>query len=166
MSIVCGRNGILCALCFSMHSILLFCSTGTRLAVMSVQDELNCSFGNASLHVWYAAVFVWNSQVSFWSKVKRAACINLLSSSFFYTQHQRHPLISSHTSTERTCYYGAGSTSKCVFNANFLPNRSDKRKQSGRIKAVGCWFESGWCVGPWRFLFCKFLTTVEAAEDY
>ena len=39
---VCGRSGTLCALCFSMHSILLFCSTGTRLAVISVQDELNC----------------------------------------------------------------------------------------------------------------------------
>ena len=50
-------------------------------------------------------------------------------------------------SAERTRYCGAGSTSKCVFNATFLPNRSDKRQQSGRIKAVGCWFESGWCVG-------------------
>ena len=34
-----------------------------------------------------------------------------------------------------------------VFNATFLPNGSDKSQQRGRIKAVGCWFESGWCVG-------------------
>ena len=36
------------------------------------------------------------------------------------------------------------------FNANFLPNGSDKRQQSGWIKAVGCWFESGWCAGALR----------------
>ena len=34
-----------------------------------------------------------------------------------------------------------------VFNATFLLNGSDKRQQSGWIKAVGCWFESGRCVG-------------------
>ena len=34
-----------------------------------------------------------------------------------------------------------------VFNATFLPNGSDKRQQSGRIKAAGCWFQSGRCVG-------------------
>ena len=34
-----------------------------------------------------------------------------------------------------------------VFNANFLPNGSDRRQQIGRIKAVCCWFESGQCVG-------------------
>ena len=37
-----------------------------------------------------------------------------------------------------------------VFDTTLLPNGSDKRQQSGRIKAVdkfGCWFESGWCVG-------------------
>ena len=50
------EGGILCALCFSMHSVpsfpvFMFCSTGTRLAVMSVQDEFVCLFGNASLHV-------------------------------------------------------------------------------------------------------------------
>ena len=44
---MCERGGILCAPCFSMHSILLFpvfmfWSTGTRLAGMSVQDKLNC----------------------------------------------------------------------------------------------------------------------------
>ena len=33
-----------------------------------------------------------------------------------------------------------------VFNATFLPNGSDERQQSGWIKAVGCWFESGRCV--------------------
>ena len=38
----------------------------------------------------------------------------------------------------------------CVFSATFLPNRSDKMQESGRIKAVGCWFESGWCVGALR----------------
>ena len=42
-----GRGGILRALCFSMHSIpsflvFVFWSTGTRLAVMSIQDELIC----------------------------------------------------------------------------------------------------------------------------
>ena len=54
----CGvwEGQILCALCFSMHSIpsfpvLTFCSPCTRLAVMSIQDELICLFGNASLHV-------------------------------------------------------------------------------------------------------------------
>ena len=31
--------------------------------------------------------------------------------------------------------------------ATSLPNRSDERQWSGRIKAVGCWFESGRCVG-------------------
>ena len=30
-----------------------------------------------------------------------------------------------------------------VFGATFLPNGSDKRQRSGRIKAVGCWLESG-----------------------
>ena len=44
---MCGRGGILCALCFSMHSVpsftvFMFWSTGTRLAVMSLQDELIC----------------------------------------------------------------------------------------------------------------------------
>ena len=34
-----------------------------------------------------------------------------------------------------------------VFNATFLPNGSDERQQSGWIKAVGCWFVSGPCVG-------------------
>ena len=34
-----------------------------------------------------------------------------------------------------------------VFSAAFLLNGSDKGQQSGRIKAAGCWFESGWCVG-------------------
>ena len=34
-----------------------------------------------------------------------------------------------------------------VFNATFLPNGSDKRQRSGRIKAVGCCFKSGWCQG-------------------
>ena len=34
-----------------------------------------------------------------------------------------------------------------VFNATFLPNGSDQRQQSCRIKAVGWWFESGRCVG-------------------
>ena len=38
-------------------------------------------------------------------------------------------------------------TTSGVFNATFLPNRSDKRQQSYRIKAVGCWFESGRRVG-------------------
>ena len=42
-----GRGGILCALCFPMHSlpsfsIFIFCSTGTRVVVMSVLDELIC----------------------------------------------------------------------------------------------------------------------------
>ena len=37
-----------------------------------------------------------------------------------------------------------------VFNATFLPNGSDKRQQSGGIKAVGCWFESGRRVGAIR----------------
>ena len=31
-----------------------------------------------------------------------------------------------------------------VINATFLPNGSDNRQHSGQIKAVGCWFESGW----------------------
>ena len=37
-----------------------------------------------------------------------------------------------------------------AFNATFLPNGSDERQQSGRIKAVGCWlFVWVWavCVG-------------------
>ena len=37
------------------------------------------------------------------------------------------------------------------FNTTFLPNRSDKRQRSGQIKAVGCWFESGHCVGALRY---------------
>ena len=44
---MCGRAGILCAVCFSMHSVpsflvFMFCSTGTRLAVTSAQDKLIC----------------------------------------------------------------------------------------------------------------------------
>ena len=40
-------GGILCALCFSMHFIpsfpvFVFCSIGSRLGVMSAQDELIC----------------------------------------------------------------------------------------------------------------------------
>ena len=34
-----------------------------------------------------------------------------------------------------------------VFNATLLPNGSDERQQSDWTKAVGCWFESGRCVG-------------------
>ena len=34
-----------------------------------------------------------------------------------------------------------------MFNATFLPSRSDKRQQSGWIKAVGCWLESGGACG-------------------
>ena len=34
------------------------------------------------------------------------------------------------------------------FYTTFLPNRSDERQRSGRIKAAGRWFESGRCVGP------------------
>ena len=37
-----------------------------------------------------------------------------------------------------------------VFNATFLTNGSDKRQQSGRMKSVSCWFESGWCVGAFK----------------
>ena len=33
-----------------------------------------------------------------------------------------------------------------VSSATFLPNGSDEKQPSGRIKADG-WFESGWCVG-------------------
>ena len=67
----CASESALCALCFSMHSVpsflvFMFWSTGTRLAVTSVFNELigvclvmlRCMFVNASLHVWYAAVFV------------------------------------------------------------------------------------------------------------
>ena len=43
-----------------------------------------CSFGNASLHVWYAAVSVWHSSVSFWSKVKRVTQTSR-PASFLYT---------------------------------------------------------------------------------
>ena len=42
---MCGRVGILCAHWFSTHSVptfpvVMLCSTGMRLVVMSVQDEL------------------------------------------------------------------------------------------------------------------------------
>ena len=43
-----------------------------------------CSFGNASLHVWYAALSVWTSKVSFWSKVKWVAQTSR-PASFLYT---------------------------------------------------------------------------------
>ena len=33
-----------------------------------------------------------------------------------------------------------------VFNATFLLNRSDEKQWKGRIKAGGCWFQSGRCV--------------------
>ena len=41
------EGGILCALLFSMHSVLsslvfMFCSTSTRLVVMSIQNKLIC----------------------------------------------------------------------------------------------------------------------------
>ena len=35
------------------------------------------------------------------------------------------------------------------FNATFMPNVSE-REQSGRIKAIGRWFESGQCVGAFK----------------
>ena len=47
-----------------------------------------CSFGNASLHVWYAAVSVWNSWVSFWLKVKWVAQASH-PASFLYTTARR-----------------------------------------------------------------------------
>ena len=37
-----------------------------------------------------------------------------------------------------------------IFNATPLPSGSDERQQSGRIKAVGRWFESGRCVGAFN----------------
>ena len=37
-----------------------------------------------------------------------------------------------------------------VCNATFLTNGSNKRQQSGWMKAVGCWFQSGWCVGAFK----------------
>ena len=40
-----------------------------------------------------------------------------------------------------------------VFNATFLLNMSDKMQQSGRIKAVCCWFESVQCVGAFSFSY-------------
>ena len=55
-------------------------------------------------------------------------------------------LIASHASAERTRYL-VGSGQSAAFNGTFLLNRSDERQQSGRIKAVGRWFESGRCVG-------------------
>ena len=48
ISAVCGRGGILCALCFPIYSVpsfsvFMFWSTGTRVAViMSFQDKLIC----------------------------------------------------------------------------------------------------------------------------
>ena len=40
-----------------------------------------------------------------------------------------------------------------VINATFLPNGSDKRQRSGRIKAVGRWFESRRCVGAFKPIY-------------
>ena len=37
-----------------------------------------------------------------------------------------------------------------LFSATFLLNGSDERQHSGRIKAGGCWLESGWCMGAFR----------------
>ena len=37
-----------------------------------------------------------------------------------------------------------------MFNATCLPNGSDKRQQSGQVKAVGWWFEAGRRVGALR----------------
>ena len=82
-----------CALCFSMHSILLFpfftfWITDTRLAPPDFSQAQNA----------HATVYL---------AVVEALC----------------------------------------FSATFLQNGSDERQRSGRMKAVGCWFESGWCVG-------------------
>ena len=49
-----------------------------------------------------------------------------------------------------SCFHATVEPAACqsgVFTATFLPNGSDKRQQSGRIKAVGCWFQCGQCVG-------------------
>ena len=56
----------------------------------------------------------------------------------------------SRASVERTRYCVVGSSRVVWFNATFLLNGSDERQRSGRIKAVGCWFEAGRCEGPLR----------------
>ena len=73
---------------------------------------------------------------------------------FFYTLcsviscfHVAPPIYCISCKRERKRYCGAGSTSKRCVYATFQPNGSDKRQKSGRIKAVGRWFESGRCVG-------------------
>ena len=73
---------ILCALCFSMHSVtsfpvFMFCSTGTRI-VMSIQDKLICV--RLVMHHCMISMQLCLSEIvkfSFRSKVKGVACINL-----------------------------------------------------------------------------------------
>lgn len=43
-----------------------------------------------------------------------------------------------------------GSSLRGVFQRNFSDERVRRAVSSGRIKAVGRWFESGLCVGPFR----------------
>ena len=76
-------------LCFSVHSVPSFpvfivWSTGTRLAVMSIQDKLICVRLVMPRCVFSMPLFFSEIvKFSFDSKVKRFACINLSSSIFF-----------------------------------------------------------------------------------
>ena len=78
-------------------------------------------------------------------------------------------LTASRTSTERTRYCGVSSHGSGTFNATFLPNSLDERQQSGQIKAVGCWFESGRCVVAFRGLVllhtCRFIFIFSSHES-
>ena len=71
---VCGIFYALCSIISCFHVLEHWHETGCYY-VRSGRINL-CSFGNASLHVYYAAVFVWKSEVLFWWKVERVACIN------------------------------------------------------------------------------------------
>ena len=128
------EGGILCVLCFSLHSIpsflvFMFCATGTRLVVMSVQDKLiwvllvmpRCMF-SMQLCLSEIVKFRFDSclhkpRLQFTTQAPPAYCI--------LCERTTYTLLWSRQHVEAVC-----------FNATFLLNGSDKRQQSGR-RVVG-----------------------------
>ena len=74
----------------------------------------------------------------FWSTGTRVAPPNVKEAYCISRKHRTYALLCSWQLPGRS-----------VSMQFFLPNSSDERQQSGRIKAAGSWFESGQCVGAW-----------------
>ena len=132
---------ILCALCFSMHSVpsfpvFMFCSTGLRIVSMSIQDQLICVC-LVMPHCMFSMQLFLSEIVKFCfkEKVTRVACISLV----YNSQHKRHPLIASCASAECTCYCAAGSASKWCVSMQLLCRTGQTRGN----RAVGEWSDKG-----------------------